>query len=350
MDSTPKPNSGYKNKIDNTSVTVVTPCLNEEEYIEEYLDSIVTNAESLSNITVLIIDGGSRDNTIKIISKYREKHSFIKLIDYPDRIQTLATNLGFSMAEGDYIIRMDVHSSYPPDFITKLLNWIKIADVDCVGGLWRAKSKENTLIGKANAIVFSSPFGVGNSHFRTGISEPRLVDTVPQGCYKKEVFERIGYFNHNLDRTDDIEFNIRLRRSGGKLLLVPDIESIYYCRATLTKLAKQNYGNGFWITYSLKFVKRPFSTRHLIPLIFVGSLIGSLAFSLLFSKLIFIFFGILVSYFLANILFSLKCSIVDGLKYFPFLLLSFSVLHFSYGLGSIHGLLRIPFKPFKLRH
>ena len=70
----------------------------------------------------------------------------------------------------------------------------------------------------AGAVIaaLTHPFGVGGSRFRTHRpepgEEPRWVDTVFCGCWRREVFERIGGFNERLERGQDMEFNQRLRR------------------------------------------------------------------------------------------------------------------------------------------
>jgi GT2 family glycosyltransferase len=108
-----------------------------------------------------------------------------------------------------------------------------------------------------------------------------MVDTVPFGCYRRDIFDRVGLYNEHLVRNQDIELNLRLKNAGGKIILVPDIVSYYHARTTLTALAKNNFWNGYWVVYSMKFAKLPFSFRHLIPFAFVLSLLGSLGLALL---------------------------------------------------------------------
>ena len=86
-----------------------------------------------------------------------------------------------------------------------------------MGGIIVTLPRDNTLIGKAITYALSSHFGVGGSTFRTGSKEPKWVDTVFGGCYKKEIFSKIGLFNENLIRGQDREFNYRLRNNGGKM-------------------------------------------------------------------------------------------------------------------------------------
>ena len=324
-----------------TFVSIITPCRNEEKFISKCLNSIISNDYPKDKLEILVIDGKSTDRTRQIVKEYAQKYSFIKLLDNPKRIQTFATNIGLKIAKGNIVIRMDAHAEYPSDYISKSIYWLQKSEADCVGGILITKPGANSLIARAIALCLSHTFGVGNAYYRTGLIEPKYVDTVPYGCYKKEVFEKIGFFNENLDRTDDIEFNLRLGRSQGRILLIPKIKSYYYARSNLIALARQHFGTGFWMIYSLKFAKTPFSLRHLVPLAFVLSLLCSFLLSVFYKPFLYLFFLIIGVYFTTNIILSLKISFQAGFKLLPYIIATFLTLHFSYGFGSIWGAVRL---------
>ena len=75
--------------------------------------------------------------------------------------------------------------------------------------------------------------GSGNAYYKIGSESLKEVDTVPFGCYRREIFDKIGFFNENLERGQDIEFNLRLKRAGGKIYLLPEIVGYYYARSNL---------------------------------------------------------------------------------------------------------------------
>jgi len=79
----------------------------------------------------------------------------------------------------------------------------------------------------------------------------------------------------------------------------------------------------------------------LVPFVFVLSLIGSLIGALFFKSFSYLFLFIILTYLAVNIFFSFKQALKYGLKYFIPLVLSFSTLHFSYGLGSISGVFKL---------
>lgn len=322
-------------------ISIIVPCRNEEQHIGKCLESIVRNNYPKDKIEVFVVDGMSEDKTREIIKKYSENYPFIKCFENANKIQASAMNIGVQYAKGDIIIRMDAHTTYDKDYMSKCINYLGQYNADNVGGICITMPGNDTAMANAIALSLSHPFGVGNSYFRIGLKEPKYVDTVPFGCYKKEVFDRIGMFNEHLVRNQDIEFNIRLKNAGGKIILVPDIVSHYYARSQLKDLARNNFWNGYWIIYSTKFAKMPFSLRHLIPLVFVTFLLSSLIGSIFYAPSAYFLGLILTAYFITALFFSINISFSKGLKLLPLLFSTFFTLHFSYGLGSIWGFFRL---------
>ena len=200
---------------------------------------------------------------------------------------------------------------------------------------------KNTLVAKVIAISLSSRFGAA-SDFRVGSNTVKEVDTVFGGCYKREVFDKIGLFNENLVRSQDMEFNLRLKRAGGKILLVPDIVSYYYPKSNLKDFFLHNIKDGIWAIYPLKFVKMPFKLRHYIPLIFVSGLLGTGLLAIFFPTFFWLFLIAVGLYFLANIYFSIQIIGKEKDIRFLFLMpLAFATRHIGYGLGSVWGLIKL---------
>lgn len=306
-------------------VSIIIPCRNEEKYIGRCLDSIVLQDYPKENLEVLVVNGMSDDKTKEIAQNYSRQYSFIKVLDNPNKFTPFGLNLGIKEAKGEIIMRMDAHAGYEKDYILKCLKYLKEYNADNVGGVMKTLPAKNTIIAKAIAIVLSNPFGTGGSYFRIGSKEPREVDTVFGGCYKKEVFEKIGLFNENLVRSQDLEFNLRLKKAGGKILLVPDIVSSYYPKSNLKDFFIHNFKDGIWAIYPLKFVKMPFKLRHYIPLIFVLTLPLSIW-----------------PYILLSLFFSIKIAIKEkDFRLFFLMPLAFAARHIGYGLGSILGLIKL---------
>jgi len=323
-------------------VSIIIPCRNEEKFIGKCLNSIINNDYSKESLEILVIDGMSEDKTKEIVEKYTKQYLYIKILENPNKFTPFGLNIGVKNARGDIIIRMDAHSTYEKDYISKCIKYLNQYNADNVGGIWKIMPRTHTLINKAIVFASSSIFGAGDAYYRRGYSRgPKWVDTVFGGCYKKEVFEKIGLFNENLIRSQDMEFNLRLKRAGGKILLVPDIISYYYPKSNLKDFFRHNFSDGIWTTYPLKFGIRIFSWRHLVPLFFVSSLILSLFFSFFFWQARLFFDLIFGSYVFLSLFFSVKISFKKGFQYLFLMPIVFATRHFGYGLGSIWGIVKL---------
>lgn len=329
-------------------VTVVIPCLNEEWHIRRCLDSIIANDYPADRLELLVVDGMSKDKTRAYLRPYSERYPFIKVLDNHKTLRGAALNIGIRNAKGEIIAAMDGHSLYERSYISKCVEYLERYNADNVGGRWLVLPRESSLFGKAAASSLAHIFGVGNAHYRLSkFREPRWVDTVPFGCFRKSLFDKVGLFDENFSRTEDIEFNYRLRRSGHKILLVPDIVIYYYARSTLRGFCEHNFKNGLEVGCFLKIRRKIYSIRHIVPLLFVSSiLITSIAsgISFLFGSSLLSFlslFSILALYFIANLLSSIQLSIrAKDVRLFFLMPMIFIMLHLSYGAGSLVGLFK----------
>lgn len=318
-------------------VSVIVPVRNEGTKINQCLDSIITQDYPSEKIEVLIVDGMSTDKTRYIVNKYINCYSNFKLINNKKIIAPSALNIGLKNAKGDIIIRVDGHCYIKEDFISKSIYYSMNIKTECVGG--RIISINKNFVGNAIALAMSSAFGVGNATFRYSTKEC-FTDTVAFGAYKKEVFDNIGYFDEELVRCQDDEFNYRLRKYGGKIFFTPKIISFYYPRADLIKLWKQYNGYGFWKIRVMQKHPKMMQIRQFVPFLFVCSILFSLTASFIFQPFIYLTAIIGGSYFILGLLFSFKISIKKGIKYVCLLPVIFAILHLSYGLGFLCGLLK----------
>jgi len=320
-------------------VTIIVPTRNEVHFIEKCLNSFIVSDYPEHLMEIIIVDGVSEDGTGEIVKRYCERDRRIILIKNQKLITPVALNLGVKASKGEYILFSSAHSEMPSDYISRCIKHAIETGADNVGGVMKTEPRVESAVGIAISKVLSSPFGVGGAKFRTGVSRPTEVDTVPFGCYKREVFDKVGYFNERLVRNQDIEFNLRLKRAGGKIILFPDIELTYYARSTYKELWSNNYGNGFWVITGAKFAKIPFSLRHLVPLIFVLSLVLGAALSFV-SVLIETFSLLMILMYLVTVIwYSISICMATGKwKSFFASVLAFPILHVSYGVGSLVGL------------
>jgi len=320
-------------------VSIIIPCRNEENYIARCLDSVLSQDYPGDKLEILLADGMSTDGTPQIILDYEKKHPSIRYFQNPKKIVTMGLNILIKQAKGELIARMDAHTEFPKDYISKCVKYIQEHNVDNVGGIILTLPGNNTLRAKAIALAMSSPFGVGNSYFRTGVKEPRLVDTVPFGCFRREVFDRIGLFDEDMVRSQDAEFNLRLIKNGGKILLVPEIVSRYYARDSFIKMITMYAQYGYFKSLSAAKLGKIMGIRQMIPALFVASLMVLFLGSLFVKPLIWLFLFELSLYLTANIFFSIKISSKNSLLLTPILAWSFALIHFTFGFNYLRGII-----------
>jgi glycosyltransferase involved in cell wall biosynthesis len=325
-------------------LSVVIPCRNEAKYIGKCLDSIINSDYPKDRLEVLIVDGQSEDGTTRILAEYRRRFPYIFVFDNPRQRTPCALNIGIRAAQGDVILRMDAHARITPIYLSQCVRALGEHGADNAGGIIETLPATDGFWARAIVRCLSHPFGVGNSAFRTGVDKPTEVDTVFGGCYRRDVFEKIGLFNEQLARSQDIEFNLRLRQAGGRTVLVPGIISQYYAKSEYGAFARHNFSNGMWSV--LPFLHSPIfpvSARHLVPLAFVCVLFASAALTAAVPETgKWVFAAAAAPYVAVNLVASISAAWHDKSLKAAFLLPAlFATLHLSYGLGSLYGLLKM---------
>jgi len=328
-------------------ISVVIPCRNEKRHICEFLDSLMNQSLDRDwEIEILVADGLSDDGTRKVLTDYMLKAPSVRMIDNPGRIVSTGLNAAIAASTGEIIIRMDAHTVYAKDYIFQCVKLLQASRADNVGGPWVAVGKGH--MGRAIAAAFQSPFcaGGGKSHDPSYEGE---VDTVYLGCWRRSAFERFGLFDPGLVRNQDDEFNFRIRRGGGRILQSPKIQSSYTPRSSIRALFRQYLQYGFWKVFVMRKHRGVASWRHLVPALFVSSVLAELL--LLSLSAVFDWTGLAMlsgSVLFAELLvYSLACVFsalrfagsieVPALVSIPVVI---AVHHISYGLGFLMGLLQ----------
>jgi hypothetical protein len=172
------------------------------------------------------------------------------------------------------------------------------------------------------------------------------VDTAAYGCYRREVFDRIGRYNEKLVHGQDIELNLRLKSSGSATLLVPEVVITYFARTELQSYFKRAVRGGDWVVRAFEVSKvMPVHWRHLVPLMFVCSLLTSAVLAPFLLPFQWLLAAILMAYAGADLAMSFQIALK---KREPRLLLclpaAFAVLHVGYGLGSLRAISELAVK------
>ena len=326
--------------MDGCKVAVIIPTLNEERFVGRCIESVITQSFPLKNMEILVIDGGSVDQTKEIILDFGKRYPNIKLLENPGRIQSIAFNIGVKFSDAPYLIRLDAHAVYDPKYIEIcMMRLQENVNRGNVGGRWDIVAQNSTLMAQANAILNSCKFGIGGASFRVGALAGN-VDTVPFGAFPRNVIDKIGGMREDLIRGEDNEFNFRIRNAGYEIFFDPNIVCTYYARATMKESIKQKYANGKSIGHLLRIDRRIISLRHFVPFLFTLSIISSFVLSFVIKWFACFLCLIFVVYFFADILASICMAYKNGRKFFLPLLVLFFMVHISYGWGTIIGIVK----------
>ncbi len=324
--------------------TVILPVRNEARFIGRCLQSIFSAAVLPGGFEVLVVDGMSTDGTRGVLEDWCRNQANLRVLDNPRRIVPTAMNIGIRAARGEWIIRLDAHAEYPADYFTCCLETSQRTAADNVGGDFFTLAQDEGFQGQLVRALTTHRFGVGNAGFRVGAPEG-WADTVVYGCYRRQVFTRIGLYDERLVRNQDYELNRRLLKAGGSIWRNPAIQVRYYNQGSLRGLLKQALVTGQWNPWMWYVAPYSFTWRHAIPSAFILALLGAcllyLAAPLLSVALL---ASILVPYGTLAFLSALQQARryrIWMLAVLPFL---FFAYHFAYGLGGIWGIFLLAIK------
>lgn len=258
-------------------VSIIVPCYNEELTIGLVLEAICLQTFPLADMEVILCDGISNDGTRDKVDEFCRTHPdlAVRVIDNPKRIIPAALNLGIKAAGGEYIVRLDAHSIPCPDYVERCLTDLQSHLGENIGGVWEIKPGDSSCLARSIAEAAAHPMGVGDARYRFGAINGE-VDTVPFGSYRRDLFDRIGFFDETLLTNEDYELNVRIRQSGGRVWMNPDIKTAYIARASIGDLSRQYFRYGFWKARMLVRYPSTIKWRQALPPLFVLGLAGLL--------------------------------------------------------------------------
>lgn len=248
-------------------VSVISPMRNEAGHLDGLLADLAAQTFQ-GEIELLIADGRSSDGSVAIVEAAASRHGIpLTVLDNPQRSIPHGLNECIRRARGDLLVRLDCHSRYPPDYISRCVAASEETGAEVVGGVVAAAGR--TAKEEAVACAMSSPFG-GIAWTRdAGRSGRREADTAIFGAFRPAVFERVGLFDETLERNEDEDMTMRIRRAGGQVLLDTSIVVLYTPRGSLRSVLRQYHDYGLWKPVVMARHGRIFSVRSLVPASFV---------------------------------------------------------------------------------
>lgn len=319
-------------------VSVVMPIRNEAGFIARSLRAVLEQDYPAEALEVIVADGCSDDGTRDIVRELAAGDPRVRLLDNTGRIVATGLNQALAVARGEVIVRVDGHCEIESDYVRRCVDHLASDDIDGVGG--PLETVGQTPAADAIACAMSSRFGVGGSAFRTVSGRSLLVDTVAFPAYPKSVVDQVGPFDEEQVRNQDDEYNYRIRKMGGRLLLAADVRSRYYSRSSFKSLWRQYFQYGYWKVRVLQKHPRQMSARQFVPLAFVTALLLAALSSWWIAGRVALA-AVIVAYVAANALATV--ALMRGRERpvrGSLVALAFAILHLSYGSGFLVGLVR----------
>ncbi|MEP6905472.1 MAG: glycosyltransferase family 2 protein, partial [Gemmatimonadales bacterium] len=293
-------------------------------------------------LEILVIDGGSTDGTRDIVLDLAKTDPRIRLVDNPGRIQSTGLNIALRIASGEYIVRLDAHSSYPRDYLALTLETSLRTGCDNAGGLFITQPRGTGYQSALIQALTTHKFGVGDAGYRTGAAEGPA-DTVPYGCFRRELFDRLGPFDERLVRAQDYEMNRRIIAAGGCVWRNPAIQVKYFPQPDFRSfIRKQVVYEAPYNAYLWYLAPYAFAPRHAITGVFAFGVLAGVILSPFSSTVRAVFLTIMALYFGLAI----GTGIQQAIRYREprhvlFVPPAIFLYHFLHGIGLLAGLLRL---------
>jgi glycosyltransferase involved in cell wall biosynthesis len=313
-------------------ISIIAPMLNEAAHVDDFVADLAAQ-DFDGEVQVIVADGGSTDASVERLRDAAERAGLdIAVIDNPHRWVSPGLNLCLDHADGDLIVRLDIHSRYPSNYLSACARVSEETGAWNVGGLFTVEAR--TPFERAFAAALDTPFGGHNWTRKRDLRHD--ADTVFCGAFRPIVFERVGRYDERIAVTEVEDLNVRIRRAGGRVVYDPTITLRYLPRRSYASLFKQYYRYGLWkVPVTVKH-RQPLSGRSMVPVVFVGSLV---VLAVAGRRLLKLELGV---YGAAALGAAVEVVARRGERWtlVPRVASLFATMHVAHGLGSLHGWLR----------
>lgn len=212
----------------NPKVSVVIPCYNDKEYIQETIDAVL--GQTFQDFEVIIVDDGSNAETKKVLAEIKNEKTTI--INQENKGLSAARNTGFSVSKANYILTIDSDDTLDPSFLEKAITVLEKDNTVAA-----VSSHCTIFVGNHKIIGYHKPKGGGVSNF--------LFDnnSVSFALIRKGVWQSVGGYDENMKNGfEDWEFWIAVTKKGFKVHTIPDFLFHYRQKnQSMSKESKMNF-------------------------------------------------------------------------------------------------------------
>lgn len=229
-------------RITSAGVSFVMPVLNERDYLEHAVRSVLEQDIDGPAELVLAL-GPSSDGTTELARRLADDDPRIILVDNPAAHIPVGLNAAIRASRHPTIIRVDAHSELSPGYARRALETLRRTGAANVGGIMRADGR--TPFQSAVARLYNSPVGLGGGAYH-GSEHEGEAESAYLGVMRRDVIEQVGLFDETIRRGEDWELNLRIRQAGHLVWFDPALSVTYWPRESWSRLARQFRATGAW--------------------------------------------------------------------------------------------------------
>lgn len=327
-------------------VSYVMPVLNEREYIESSIRTILSQDYAGEQDLVLAL-GPSTDGTTEIVERLAAEDARISYVHNANTDIPAGLNLAIASTGHPIIVRVDAHSELSPGYTTRAVETLGRTGAANVGGIMVANGR--TPFQTAVARAYNSRFGLGGASYHSG-GHDGPAESAYLGVFRREVLREVGGYDESLRRGEDWELNLRIRQAGHTVWFDPELRVTYWPRENWRKLTRQFFTTGVWRGELVRRHPRQTPLRFFAPPLLVVAFIISIVGGTLqltgaihwgkLSLLAFIVHTGLLAYILLLIYLGLVYENGKSWRDRWLFILVLPSMHLSWGAGFIKGLFR----------
>jgi succinoglycan biosynthesis protein ExoA len=230
-------------------VSIVLPVRNEETHIGAVLAQLHEQDYPHDRFEVVVAVGASGDRTTQVIQDFKENAIIsVRQFDNPHGLSSAGRNIGALNARGDYLIFIDGHCRIPSKTLLRdAVQLFRETGADCLCRPQPLTMGGNSLFQDMIAHTRATLLGHGRDSTIFDTNEEGPVSPLSAGAmYRRNIFDRIGFYDETFDACEDVEFNYRVFKAGLKSYISPRLAIFYQPRATTRLLWQQmiRYGRG----------------------------------------------------------------------------------------------------------
>ena len=187
-------------------VSIVTPCLNSQSFLEETVLSVA--AQTYSNIEYIVVDGGSTDGTLDIVKRHQDGIS--RWVSEEDEGQADALRKGFGMAHGEVLAWINSDDVYPRDAVAEAVRVLRESGADVVYGNRALISERGRRIGERRLSPFLPFFS------RRGMLYGGFGVYQPAAFWTRDIYDRAQGIDPSYSFAMDTDLFTRFVMAGAR--------------------------------------------------------------------------------------------------------------------------------------